>query len=80
MDTTLQGVRGPAGSGDVRIWPCGRARTVLEFDWPCGLALLPFDTAALRRCLLRTYAVVAAGEEDVAGAVDRGLSSLFDGV
>ncbi|QOV47445.1 SsgA family sporulation/cell division regulator [Streptomyces chromofuscus] len=75
-----EGVRGPAGSGDVHIWPCGRARTVLEFHAPPGLALLRFDTAALRRFLLRTYAVVAAGHEDVGDAVDRGLSSLFDGV
>lgn len=75
-----EGVRGPAGSGDVHIWPCGRARTVLEFHSPFGLALLQFDTAALRRFLLRTYAVVAAGEEDVADAVEQGLSSLFDGV
>ncbi|MBG0857480.1 SsgA family sporulation/cell division regulator [Streptomyces spinoverrucosus] len=74
-----EGVCGPAGSGDVHIWPCGRARTVLEFHSPCGLALLQFDTAALRRFLLRTYAVVAPGEEDVAGAVERGLNSLFDG-
>ncbi|WP_171115944.1 MULTISPECIES: SsgA family sporulation/cell division regulator [Streptomyces] len=75
-----EGVRGPAGSGDVHIWPCGRARTVLEFHSPFGLALLQFDTATLRRFLLRTYAVVAAGEEDVADAVEQGLSSLFDGV
>ncbi|GEC06122.1 cell division protein [Streptomyces spinoverrucosus] len=75
-----EGVRGPAGSGDVHIWPCGRARTVLELHSPFGLALLQFDTAALRRFLLRSYAVVAAGEEDVADAVEQGLSSLFDGV
>ncbi|MGW1543450.1 SsgA family sporulation/cell division regulator [Streptomyces sp. NPDC002309] len=79
--TLLQdGVRGPAGGGDVHIWPCGRALTVLELHSPRGLALLQFDTSALRRFLLRTYAVVAAGQEDVAGAVERGLSSLFDGV
>lgn len=74
------GVRGPAGSGDVHIWPCGRALTVLEFHSPRGLALLQFDTSALRRFLLRSYAVVAAGQEDVGGAVERGLSSLFDEV
>lgn len=74
------GVRGPAGSGDVHIWPCGRALTVLEFHSPRGLALLQFDTSALRRFLLRSYAVVAAGQEDIGGAVERGLSSLFDGV
>ncbi|MFI9151677.1 SsgA family sporulation/cell division regulator [Streptomyces sp. NPDC053367] len=74
------GLHGPAGTGDVHIWPCGRARTVLEFHSPHGLALLQFDTAALRRFLLRTYAVVGAGHEDLGDAVDRGLSALFDGV
>ncbi|MFJ6084707.1 SsgA family sporulation/cell division regulator [Streptomyces sp. NPDC092369] len=75
-----EGLRGPAGGGDVHIWPCGRARTVLEFHSPFGLALLQFDTDALRRFLLRTYAVVAAGEEDLDAAVDRGISALFGNV
>jgi hypothetical protein len=75
-----EGLAGPAGSGDVHIWPCGRARTVLEFHSPYGLALLRFDTSALRRFLLRTYAVVGAGQEDLAAVVERGLGSLFDGV
>ncbi|MFF7446297.1 MULTISPECIES: SsgA family sporulation/cell division regulator [unclassified Streptomyces] len=74
------GLRGPAGSGDVHLWPCGQARTVVELHSPCGLALLQFDTSALRRFLLRSYAVVAAGQEDVGAAVDRGLSSLFGSV
>jgi hypothetical protein len=74
------GLQGPAGTGDVHLWPCGRARTVLEFHSPHGLALLQFDTACLHRFLLRTYAVVGAGHEDVGEALDRGLSALFDGV
>ncbi|MGW0335723.1 SsgA family sporulation/cell division regulator [Streptomyces sp. NPDC003011] len=75
-----EGLDGPAGSGDVHIWPCGRTRTALEFHSPYGLALLRFDTPALRRFLLRTYAVVGAGQEDIAAVVERGLGSLFDGV
>jgi hypothetical protein len=75
-----EGLRGPAGSGDVQIWPCGRSRTVMEFHSPLGLALLQFDTAALRRFLLRSYAVVAAGREDVGAAVDRGLDALLGNV
>ncbi|MFE1440315.1 SsgA family sporulation/cell division regulator [Streptomyces sp. NPDC058739] len=74
------GLEGPAGSGDVHIWPCGRARTVLEFHSPYGMALLQFDTAALGRFLVRTYAVVGAGCEDLGEAVDRGLDALFDEV
>lgn len=75
-----QGIARPSGTGDVHLWPCGRARTVVEFHSPYGLALLQFDTPALRRFLLRTYAVVAAGQEDMGEAVDRGLSALFGNV
>ena len=75
-----EGLGGPAGSGDVHIWPCGRARTVMEFHSPLGMALLQFDTPALRRFLLRSYAVVAAGREDVGAAVDEGLQALLGNV
>ncbi|WP_333771964.1 SsgA family sporulation/cell division regulator [Streptomyces sp. IBSBF 3136] len=75
-----QGLRTPAGHGDVQIWPHGRTRTVLELHSPCGLALLQFPTSALRRFLLRTYAAVPAGLEDVGAVVERGLSALFGGV
>ncbi|MGW2488194.1 SsgA family sporulation/cell division regulator [Streptomyces sp. NPDC001606] len=75
-----QGLRAPAGHGDVQIWPSGHTRTVLEFHSPYGLALLHFSAPALRRFLGRTYEVVAAGQEDLAGVVERGLSALFGGV
>ena len=75
-----EGLRGPAGGGDVHIWPCGRSTTVVEFHSPYGLALLQFDTPALRSFLLRTYAVVGAGQEDLGEAVEQGLSALFGGV
>jgi hypothetical protein len=75
-----EGLAGPAGSGDVHLWPCGRGRTVLEFHSTQGLALVVFDTFALRRFLLRTYAVVASGQEDVEAALERGLTSLFGSV
>lgn len=75
-----QGLKAPAGHGDVRIWPYGRTRTVLEFHSPHGMALLLFQASALRRFLVRAYAVVPCGQEDVSGVVERGLSSLFGGV
>lgn len=77
-----EGLRAPAGGGDVHIWPCGRARTVLEFHAPRGLALVQFDRAVLRRFLLRTYALVAAGGE-AAGLdldLDQDLARLLGGV
>jgi hypothetical protein len=75
-----EGLRGPAGDGDVHIWPCGQERTVVELHSPYGMALLQFDTCALNRFLLRTYAVVATGEEDLGAVVERGLSALFGSV
>ncbi|MET7685836.1 SsgA family sporulation/cell division regulator [Streptomyces sp. NPDC005423] len=75
-----EGLAEAAGCGDVHLWPCGEDRTVVEFHSPFGLALLQFDTPALRRFLLRSYAVVAAGQEDVGAAVDEGLSALFGNV
>lgn len=75
-----EGLAGPAGGGDVHLWPCGAGITVVEFHSPYGLALLQFDTPTLRRFLLRTYALVDAGQEDLDAAVERGLSALFGGV
>ncbi|MBL1084603.1 SsgA family sporulation/cell division regulator [Streptomyces actinomycinicus] len=75
-----QGLRAPAGEGDVQIWPYGRTRTVLEFHSPHGMAVLQFPASALRRFLVRTYEVVPCGHEDLAGVVERGLSTLFGGV
>ncbi|MFF5403192.1 SsgA family sporulation/cell division regulator [Streptomyces misionensis] len=75
-----QGLRSPAGRGDVQIWPYGRTRTVLEFHSPYGLALLQFPTTTLRRFLVRSYGMVAAGQEDMAAVVERGLTALFGGV
>ncbi|MFJ6567748.1 SsgA family sporulation/cell division regulator [Streptomyces sp. NPDC091292] len=72
-----KGLRIPTGCGDVHIWPCGRARTVLEVHAPEGMALVQFDEAVLRRFLRRTYTAVPAGQEDLGPAVERGLSALF---
>ncbi|CAL9537990.1 SsgA family sporulation/cell division regulator [Streptomyces sp. Tu 3180] len=54
-----RGLRTPAGSGAVRVWPCGRVQTVLEFHSAQGVSVVQFDTKALVRFLRRTYAVAA---------------------
>ncbi|SDL01656.1 SsgA family sporulation/cell division regulator [Streptomyces indicus] len=64
-DLLEAGLRAPSGTGDVHIWPCGRAQTVIEFRVPHGAALVQIDTAPLRRFLLRSYAVIAPGDETV---------------
>lgn len=75
-----EGLRAPAGGGDVQIWPCGRARTVLEFHAPQGAALVQFDRAVLRRFLLRTFAVVGPGREAAGLGLDQDLARLLGGV
>ncbi|WP_199551343.1 SsgA family sporulation/cell division regulator [Streptomyces sp. N35] len=62
-DLLESGLSTPSGAGDVHVWPCGRAQTIIEFRVPEGAALIQIDTAPLRRFLLRSYAVVAPGEE-----------------
>ncbi|WP_308184827.1 SsgA family sporulation/cell division regulator [Streptomyces sp. MNU76] len=75
-----EGLTGPAGIGDVHLWPCGPAHTVVELHSPHGMAMIRFDTSSLRRFLHRSYAVVALGGEDLEPALDDGLTSLLGGV
>ncbi|MGW0753029.1 SsgA family sporulation/cell division regulator [Streptomyces sp. NPDC002587] len=49
------GLQAPSGTGDVRVWPCGRVQAVVEFHSPEGVAVVQFDIAGLRRFLRRTY-------------------------
>ncbi|MEV1024321.1 SsgA family sporulation/cell division regulator [Streptomyces sp. NPDC050264] len=72
-----EGLRAPTGAGDVHVWPCGRARTVVELHAPEGMAVVQFDTSALRRFLRRSYALVPVGDEDVTAVVDRALAALL---
>ncbi|MEU0375579.1 SsgA family sporulation/cell division regulator [Streptomyces sp. NPDC006283] len=71
------GLHAPSGSGDVRIWPCGRAHTMVELHSPEGVALLQFDRAQLRRFLLHSYATVPLDRETQAIDMDRGLDTLL---
>jgi hypothetical protein len=55
-----QGLRAPAGTGDVRVWPCGRVQAVVEFHSPQGVLVVQFEIRTLIRFLQRTYAATAA--------------------
>ncbi|MEV7172247.1 SsgA family sporulation/cell division regulator [Streptomyces sp. NPDC093224] len=54
------GLQAPTGTGDVRVWPCGRVQAVVEFHSPEGVAVVQFDIAALRRFLRRCHAPATA--------------------
>ncbi|MYT73740.1 MULTISPECIES: SsgA family sporulation/cell division regulator [unclassified Streptomyces] len=72
-----EGLRAPSGAGDVHVWPSGRTRTAVELHAPRGLAVVEFGSSALRRFLRRTYALVAAGDEDLTDQVHRALKAFF---
>ncbi|MET9363687.1 SsgA family sporulation/cell division regulator [Streptomyces sp. NPDC006632] len=61
------GLRAPASRGDVSVWPCGRAQTVLEFHSPDGVAVVQFDSSPLVRFLRHTYATDARAAPSPAG-------------
>ncbi|MGW5973140.1 SsgA family sporulation/cell division regulator [Streptomyces sp. NPDC055186] len=54
-----QGLRAPVGSGDVRVWPCGRVQTVVEFHSAREVSVVQFETKALTRFLRRTHTAAA---------------------
>lgn len=54
-----QGLRAPVGSGEVRVWPCGRVQAVVEFHSAHGVSVVQFETKALLRFLRRTYMATA---------------------
>jgi len=74
-----EGLRAPAGIGNVRVRPAGSAHTRVEFHAPQGVAVLGFGTADLTRFLARTYTVVAPDEETVGAELDQRLVALFGG-
>ncbi|MFI5757563.1 SsgA family sporulation/cell division regulator [Streptomyces sp. NPDC051569] len=76
-DLLESGLRLPSGYGDVQVWPCGRAQTVLEFHSPEGVAMVQFDSAPLRRFLKSSYAMVPIGEERHDIEVENELSKLL---
>ena len=76
----VEGLINPVGMGDVHLWPLGPVYTVVELHSPHGMAMIRFDSPALRRFLRRSYAVVALGGEDLEPALDDGLASLLGGV
>ncbi|MFF1302263.1 SsgA family sporulation/cell division regulator [Streptomyces sp. NPDC058307] len=54
-----QGLRAPVGTGEVRVWPCGRVQAVVEFHSPQGVSVVQFEQKALLRFLRRTYTAAA---------------------
>ena len=79
-DVLLDGLRGPAGDGDVRCWPdwdtAGRPAVALEFRSPGGRLVTRVQRQELERFLVRTLAEVPVGEESV--DLDQLAADLLD--
>ncbi|MET7296551.1 SsgA family sporulation/cell division regulator [Streptomyces griseoloalbus] len=58
-DLLERGLRAPAGSGEIRVWPCGRVQAVVEFHTRQGVSVVEFDMKTLARFLRSTYAAAA---------------------
>ncbi|MFF7856573.1 SsgA family sporulation/cell division regulator [Streptomyces sp. NPDC007904] len=58
-DLLEEGLHTPAGSGEVRVWPCGRVQAIVEFHSGQGVSVVQFETKTLSRFLRRTYAATA---------------------
>lgn len=74
------GLRTPVGAGDVQLWPCGHAHTMLELHAAEGLALIELRSADLRRFLRQAYQTVPLGQEQLGSDLDQGLTELLRGV
>lgn len=75
-----EGVSGPAGAGDVQVWP-EEAETgpvvCLALSSPSGRALFEVPPGQLGRFLSRTYAAVPIGSEGSQVDVDAELALLL---
>lgn len=74
------GVRGPAGEGDVQVWPAtsgGQAVVCLSLSSPSGQALFEVPLRELVDFLGRTFRAVPAGAESQYVDVDAELAMLL---
>ncbi|MFG3259506.1 SsgA family sporulation/cell division regulator [Streptomyces sp. NPDC048172] len=74
------GLRGPAGEGDVHVWPCGLERTVIELHAGEGVAVLEFRAGDLWGFLRCAYDAVPAGSERTHLELDETLEALLRNV
>ncbi|WP_410608411.1 SsgA family sporulation/cell division regulator [Amycolatopsis sp. lyj-109] len=77
-DLLVDGLREPAGLGDVRVAPgADPAVTVVELRSPSGHVVLDADTAELVDFLYRTCEALPRGQESRAFDFDRELAKLI---
>ncbi|MGW1377763.1 SsgA family sporulation/cell division regulator [Streptomyces sp. NPDC002446] len=76
-----EGLYGPAGAGDVQIWPGDpageRDAVVVELHTVGGMAVVQFDMRDLRSFLIRSYEIVPKGDEAQHLDVEADLAALL---
>jgi hypothetical protein len=81
-DLLIEGLAGPTGDGDIRLYPSGtddhEYRLVIELTSPYGHAVLDVDGVELWEFLFATFRRVPAGEELLWVPVDEQLAELLD--
>lgn len=80
-DLLADGLRGPAGSGDVTVWPSnnqGRDVMCLSLSSPSGQAMLEANRTDIDEFLTRTYTVVPVGCESTQIDIDALIDRLLD--
>ncbi|GAB4081549.1 SsgA family sporulation/cell division regulator [Modestobacter muralis] len=80
-DLLRAGLTGPAGEGDVRLWPARGGLDVLflQLRAPSGEALFELSAAVVGDFLRESEQLVAVGHESEALRVDDELSALLQG-
>ena len=80
-DLLRAGLTGPAGEGDVRLWPARGGLDVLflQLRAPSGEALFELSSAVVGDFLRESEQLVAVGHESEALQVDDELSALLQG-
>ena len=73
-----EGLSGPAGEGDVHVWPCGPDLVMLELCAEAGSALMALPARQVRAFLFLSYAEVPPGYEGDYIEIDQLLHDLTD--
>lgn len=80
-DLLAEGLFGPAGDGDVHVWPCldtrGHAVVLIELTSPDGEALLQASSRDVSEFLQHTFELVPRGAEEIQLDVDDTLLQLL---
>ncbi|BDM71131.1 hypothetical protein HEK616_46180 [Streptomyces nigrescens] len=72
-----EGLYGPAGAGDVQVWPCTSEEIMVELRTDGGMAVVEFMAQELREFLELSYGVVAQGDEARHLDVEADLAALL---